>query len=360
MIKIEEFRPHFLIFQDFLRNQTSPPQDEPAYQAHRENFQKFLGRLRHRIEWELPLLSSYSEANGLGSELNELVDETLELLSDSEPSDDLNQNLEELHVFVEAIRRYQEHLPIFTDVQILNELLILAAADEIRGDTEEWEALRRRLPVALNWLSDTESSWRLFDILYPQNSLLLQHANHALAGIKGGLGGLHLALSGEAEPAELRRACEVMVQALKALAECERARFDVENATPERDKNLFLRRANRALSQGSPFPMEAVAELHRYFQDRSRTLESLRLQALCQQWPAEQLEPVDDLLKEFGGMAGRWGQISRETPPVQQELSRLVADLYKWEDSFRSLYAGGMPNDLIDASGFEEVLASKT
>lgn len=356
MIKIEEYRPHFVVFESYLRAQLAQAKESDDSELHYKHFSTFLQKLGERVHWEWPLIRQFSEAVQVFEEFGSLKSEVEERLDDSQQTWALLEAVEELHLLLEAIRRYQEHLPVFTDVQVLNEILILAASAKTDKEQLDLQPLELRLPMALAWISDTESSWKLFAGLHSEQMELARNGLHFLAGIKGALGGLHLALTQEGERDELMPACEVMIEALRALAECELARCRIEGQAPDSTFHISLTRGRRALRLDS-LPLEAVAEIHRYFLDRSKTVESLRLQALCREMPDGLAETVEMRRHELATLAREWRSLSGKLPLEANRVSDLISGCEAWEIRFKELERPSS-DELLDASGYEEVLAS--
>jgi hypothetical protein len=356
MIKVEEYRPHFVVFERYLRAQISQPTESEDAQVHYGHFLSFLEKLDERVRWELPLVLQFSEAGQLGNDFESLKKEVEEGLAGPPQTWALLEAVEELHLLMEAIRRYQEHLPVFTDVEVLNEILLLAASAEDELKRLDPQSIQLRLPLALAWISDTESSWKLFASLHPEQMELARNGWHFLAGIKGALGGLHLALTQESEREEIVPACGVLVEALRALAECELARYRVEGAGKDSKLPISLLRGRRALLLDL-FPLEAISEVHRYFFDRSKTLESLRLQGLCQELPDHLTQTVELRRHELLVLARDWRALSSKLPVAPSGISELLARCEAWEHQFQEL-RGPSSEKCLDASGYEEVLVS--
>lgn len=348
MIKIEEYRPHFLIFHRNLE-QGLEPED---YQSHTLQFKQFLRGLEQRLRWELPLLANFSEAHEAFSGFpDRQFSELLEGLESPDPTPELLEKVSELREALEVFRKYQEELPAFTDVQVFNEILILASTFQLNPRLFDPQPLQARLAPALQWLIDTETGWALFAGQFPQATALLERSLVAVGGIKAALGGLHTALEGEANFTELQPAGKILIQALKALAACESERFALERESFGAAGSIHLHRVHRALQLGT-FSPGVTSELNRYFSDRTRTLESLRLQLLCD--PSGPAEQVESLGRQFSQLTAAWRSASQQSPPDPDSLSHLLALCVDWEREFEKLSSPA----IIDATEFEEVTVS--
>jgi len=361
MLRLEEFRPHFHIFLRHLENWLEAQSEAVDYQTHSGQFRDFLKRLQDRVEWELPLVSSFSEAQDLVEGFPDLFQDVLALLDSEEPCEDLQDALCDLREAVETLRLYQQNLPLFTDVQALNEILILSAQRGLSSHAFNPQALAQRLPLALAWLADTQASWTLFEQLFDhdQGLRVSRQARHALAGIKGGLGGLHLALESESGPEEVQEAGQVLVAALKALAHSEAARFKIEREAFGAPGDIHLQRLQYQHQRGLPLSTESKAELHSYFNARCQTMESLRLQGLCQEEPSEAYRTVDQRAAELSNLALSWQKLSQQASLDPQSLTQLLGDCERWEQDFRELQGPEKSEAPLDASLFEEVVVSK-
>ena len=126
MLKTKEFRPHFLLFQQYLEQWLQERPDQETYRIHCGQFQRFLGRLQERVRWEFPLLRHRREALDAYQQLNSvMLSKAQYLLGEPQPSHELKTTLTELLACVESIRRVQDTLPKFTEVRAVNEILIL-------------------------------------------------------------------------------------------------------------------------------------------------------------------------------------------------------------------------------------------
>ena len=112
MIKTKEFRPHFLLFQQYLDQWLQERPDQETYRIHCGQFQRFLGRLQERVRWEFPLLRHRREALDAYQQLNGVMLRKAQyLLGEPQPTHELKNTLTELLASLESIRREQDNLP---------------------------------------------------------------------------------------------------------------------------------------------------------------------------------------------------------------------------------------------------------
>ena len=333
MIKTKEFRPHFLLFQQYLDQWLEERPDQETYRIHCGQFQRFLGRLQDRVRWEFPLLRHRREALDAYQQLNGvMLSKAQYLLGESQPTHELKSTLTDLLASVESIRREQDTLPRFTEVGAVNEILILLSQGEADPSSFQPEPLQERVLPALRWVADAEMGWSLFARQFPGASSVYEPARQCLGAIEASLKALQevrLEVAGELGAR--------LEEEMKTLAAHDAARFELEKSSNGWDGDFHLSRARRENESRAIVSAEAVSELHRYFTNRTKTLANLRLQLRGRSPREERVEKVEQLSKEFSQLKAAWQSACMETPPNPESVSILLSLCANWETSFSRL-----------------------
>lgn len=163
MLKYEEFRPQFVSFGRHISARRAGQLTLQEFAEHREAFGAFLVQLEARLNWEAPLVALFSEA---GETLAELPQHLTTLRQELENDGIESGAAEDLHRSLERFRHLQAQLPVMCDVEVFNEILLLAGPVKEQARALDREALLQRLPAALDWLNAQEASWSLFGALF--------------------------------------------------------------------------------------------------------------------------------------------------------------------------------------------------
>lgn len=333
MIKTKEFRPHFLLFQQYLDQWLQERPDQETYRIHCGQFQRFLGRLQERVRWEFPLLRHRREALDAYHQLNGVMLRKAQyLLGEPQPTHELKNTLTELLASLESIRREQDNLPKFTEVGAVNEILILISQGVTDPDSFQPEPLQERVPLALRWVDDAEMGWSLFERQFPGASSVYEPAQQSLGTIGASLKALE-----EAGFEDARMLGARIDEELKVLACHDAARMELEKSSNGWDGDFHLSRARRENESRAIVSAEAVSELHRYFTNRTRTLANLRLQLRGGSPREERVEKAEQLSKEFTQLKAAWQSACMESPPNPESVSILLSLCANWETSFTRL-----------------------
>lgn len=332
MIKIEEFRPHFLLFEQYLEQWLVEQPDQETYKIHCGQFQRFLSRLQERIRWEYPLIRHREEAHAAFQKINGVVlSKAQHLLGEPQPTHELKRTLREISAAVETIRDQQETLPKFTEARIVNEILVLISHAD--SSYSQPAPLRERVPSALRWVGDAEMGWNLFARQFPGASSVYNSARQSLEALRATLTALQ-ETSGFEEAESLGR---LLQEEVETLADLDAARLELEQSSTGWDGDLHLMRARRENESTAIVSAEAVSELHRYFSNRTRTLANLRVQLRGGSAREERVEKIEKLSKEFTQLRSAWQSASTETPPNPETVSILLSLCANWETSFARL-----------------------
>ncbi|MCA9775861.1 MAG: hypothetical protein KC800_04060 [Candidatus Eremiobacteraeota bacterium] len=335
MIKIEEFRPHFVLFDQYLEQWLQRQPDLDTYRIHCGQFQRFLNRLQERVRWEYPLVSAQPEAKNAYQKLTGVtMSKAQYLLGEPQPTHELKNTLQELCLSIESIRNLQVALPKLSEVRILNEILILIS--QRQAESFDTEPLQTRLPSAIKWVSDSEMGWSLFARQFPGATSVHEPAQRSLAILKAELQKMETDLR-EADLSSLTAAAESVRRESQTLASFEATRLQLEKDTSGWEGDVHLLRARRENESRAIVSAEAVSELHRYFSNRTRTLANLRLQNRGRNPREEKSERVEKLSKEFTQLRAAWQSACMETPPNPESVSILLSLCANWETSFSRL-----------------------
>ena len=335
MIKIEEFRPHFVLFEQYLEQWLQRQPDSDTYRIHCGQFQRFLNRLQERVRWEYPLVSDQLEAKNAYQNLTGVtMSKAQYLLGEPQPTHELKNTLHQLCLSIESIRNLQVALPKLSEVRILNEILILISRRQ--AESFDIEPLQMRLPSATKWVSDSEMGWALFARQFPGVTSIHEPARISLAALKAELEKMAMALR-EADLSSLTAAAESVERESQTLTSFEAARLQLEKNNSDWEGDVHLLRARRENESRAIVSAEAVSELHRYFSNRTRTLANLRLQHRGRNPREEKVELVEKLSKEFAQLRSAWQSACLETPPNPESVSILLSLCANWETSFSRL-----------------------
>lgn len=341
MLSIEEFRPHFLSFYRILESES----DREAREAHFEQFSIFLEKLHQRVYWEAPLLKALDEGRRAGRDYETNLSVLLSRLNEGEVE---LESVKALHRSLEELYLCQEQLPVFTDAQAFNEILILLSGN-LAGLTEAAdEPLRARLGHALQWIEEKAHSWNHFFELFPEHSNWSEQVLSVFSALKGGCGGIFSALESGAIVIEGREAGEVLLNALTRLAELEAERYRRERGRFG-EGDLALARVSESLALVGSLSEAGEGDFSSYLLTRARTLEGLKLKLAWEEaFASPRLGLAEEQSQELAAIVNRWR--SGELGPQE-----IVERLEEWENQFRLQWEVEVA-DQIDASQFEEVV----
>lgn len=343
MLNLEEYRPHFLAFHRAM--QEGLPE---VKKGHCEQFARFLERLYQRVRWEAPLIVTLEQGREFGAEFEVEFRQVREQLKNGEPRP---QAVNGLHRSLEQLYLVQQHLPVFTDSRVLNEILVLLSGDLAGLSDSATDAVEARLPLALDWIKTESYGWQHFFELFPEKSPLLERVSAALSALKGACGGLFSAIESGSVSEEAKPAGDLILNALKELAELHSSRHTVERGRFG-EGDLLLARVIESLHLGEELSEPAERELAGFVLDRSRALEALKLKLTWDEPPDEAArEKVTDQSRQLADLYRRW---------KNQELTNLEAAAFfdSWEQDFQTRWKGE-ERALLDGSNFEEVVLKK-
>lgn len=266
-----------------------------------EALQQCLHRLEQRLNWELPLLAGFSEASQAIESTRKPLEELQRLLPLEPHSDRVEVQLLKTLSGLRRIQLFVDHLPCFTDIGVVNDLLVLGGAEN-----PDRQALALRLPLFLQWLRELETSWELFG-----HGSLKARAQTILRALQGAAGGIYLYLQGE-EPQALQPSLRLMVEALEALGPVEETRYLDELQQAQWSPELVLERAFRLLDESGQVPPHYHPVLNRWINEQSRRLQDLRcLGRLRPQLPTAALVELEESLRQWSGAAFDRQQLQR-------------------------------------------------
>jgi len=333
MLHLAEYHPPIMAFaeihQSFLNGQTS----QADLQTTAKSFALFLEQLQQRLNWELPLLRGFSEAQGAVQLLIEpLQNLTLRVKHQPEDPAVLSQ-LQECLSSLYRVQCFFEQLPGFTDVSVVNELLILGAQEpEGEGDPVP---VRQRMPALLDWISSQKASWEVFQQLYPQRQSLVDKAMTVVKALQGAAGGLHLFVEGE-DPAALRPSLQLMVQALEAMAPLEETRYLEESQRANWSADLRLERAALLRKQSGKIPQSYQTPLRKWVAEKFRAL--TYLQGWNQLSGNGANKEADSSFAQANKEAGRSFALSpEELLQLHQDLARCSQQVEQWDCDHKEL-----------------------
>lgn len=298
MFAREEFLPPLVRFSNIiyrtLRGWTVNHDVETA----REQLGRSLLELKARLAWELPLLTAFEE----GPETASRVAKALEILESAVGQTDA-ENFSFVFTpvqddFLGGMRdagALREQLPVFTDVRIVNELLLLATA-RAEGRVEI-EPIGQRLPLLIDWINRKEVDWRTYARLFPDQEPAKDRVLAALEAMRTGVGALHLYLVGE-EPQGLKDGLDIVLKALERLSEAEETRFHTESERVEFSPDLRLERAWRGADISNWEETSLPAELLEFYQETVKRTFALAQQTLM---PMSLLEEAAEVAEALQG-----------------------------------------------------------
>lgn len=352
MLKLEEFRPHFLSFYDAVVDHQDGVLQAGDFAKHSSAFADFLGVLQGRLEWELPLLDVFSEARDLGLQFHR---NCTSLLQEIEGDQVRPETVLALQRDLEAIRHCQSELPVFCDVEAFNDILVLATQAKLDPVNLNRSAILQRLPLALNWVDGKERSWQYFAALFPDAEVLPNMVAQVFNALKGACGGIYASFEEQDAGEGLEEACRLLITALKELSQLELQRLKLESEEFG-DLEIALGRALMGCEMFETLPGGGRREVDRYLLMRTQTLESLKLQLMC----ADQEDPpreklVSSLSRSLGELGQAWSK-----GPGQTSEREVVEAIIDWEEEFQEKLYGGQapPEPVVDATLFEEVKVS--
>lgn len=310
MLHLAEYHPPFMAFAEIHQNFQNGQISQPELLATARAFAQFLQQLQHRLNWELPLLRGFSEAQSAVQLLLEPL-ENLTLRVQHQPQD--KAVLSQLQDCLSSLYRVQcffEQLPGFTDIAVVNELLILGAQEEQGADPTP---IRLRMPALLDWIASQRASWEVFQQLYPHRQSLVDKAMTVAKALQGAAGGLHLYVEGE-DPASLRPSLQLMLHALVAMGPLEETRYLEETQQACWSGDLRLERAALLQKESGRIPQTYQTPLRKWVAEKFRGL--LFLQG--------------------------WNQLSgalesEELQGLHQDLVSCSQDLEKWDGDHTEL-----------------------
>lgn len=282
MFPREEFLPSFIRFSNLLYRDTQGWSQEDDFEAVQEQVGQAIVELKARLAWDLPLLSAFKEGPAAAEQVAQTLEGLESLVAQPLTADLLSAYEARQEEFLNAMMEagsLRELLPVFTDVRIVNELMLLATA-HFEGRIDR-EPIRGRLPVLLDWIERKTADWKTYTRLFPDEQPIA-----ALEAIRVGAGGIHLYLSEEAEQG-LKEGLDIIIKALKALATAEEARFLTETKRVEFSPDLRLERVWRGADWNSWEGTSLPAELLQFYQESIKRAFRLAQQTLM---PVSMLE----------------------------------------------------------------------
>lgn len=345
MFPREDFLPPLVRFSNlFYRNSQGWAQEEDVETA-RERLSQSLTELKARLAWDLPLLSAFEEGPSAAAR----VGATLELLesavqqADAETFGFVYTTAQD--DFLSAMNEagnLRDALPVFTDVRIVNELLLLATAH--LAERIGAEPLQQRLPILIDWVERKSVDWKTLVRLYPDQGPLDVSVQGALDAMRAGMGGVHLFLAGE-ESGGLKEGLDIILQALKGgLAPAEETRYLVESERVEFSPDLNLERVWRSADWNDWETTSVPAYLLEFYQENIKRAFRLAQQTLMpgsvleeKMVAAEQLQMrlVQALEALMTQQTVPEGQPAR--PPRAQALAELEACRSELESQFEDI-----------------------
>ena len=280
MFAREEFLPPLVQFSNTIYRTLRGWSVNHDLETAREQLTRSLSELKARLAWELPLLAAFEE----GPEVAARVAKTLEILESAVAETDA-ENFSFVFTpvqddFLGSMRdaaALRSSLPVFTDVRIVNELLLLATA-RAEGRVEI-EPVAQRLPILLDWMGRKEIDWTTYAQLFPDQQPARDRVLAALEVMRTGIGALHLYLIGE-EPQGLKEGLDIVLKVLEKLSELEETRFHTESERVEFSPDLRLERAWRGADLPSWAETNLPAQLLEFYQETVKRTFALAQQTL--------------------------------------------------------------------------------
>jgi len=262
MLNVTEYLPQFQAFAQLQLAYANGEMDDSELDLHAQTFCRSLEHLQGRLNWELPLLGGFSEANAAIKFATEPLERLLLRLRSNPAEELILANLEQCANALERIQYFFQQLPTFVDVEVVNELLILGAQPDPKP-----EHIQHRLEAVMGWLREVESGWEEFRQLYPARHNLALRAEAEIEKIKTAVGALYLYTQGE-EPDILRPSLGQLVRTLESLAPLEETRFWDESQDSTFSPDLRLERAAKQLTLHGRLPQRYQANLLRWIDEK--------------------------------------------------------------------------------------------
>lgn len=324
MLTLQEYHPHFLAFAQVHAAYLEGDCEDSVFDDHCRAFESFLLRLQGRLNWELPLVSGYVEAQDAIRLLEEPLKNLTLRIQHQPASEAVATSLQDCLRAMHRVQCFFAELPVFVDVAVVNELLVLGSASEAL----ELEAIRHRLPFLLQWLGDLEASWNVFLTLYPHRESLVKKALFVIQAIKGGAGGIHLFLEGE-EQIGLHESIQLVVAALEALSPLEETRYWDEFEKISLSQDLILDRGAKLLALLGTLPPSYQAVLRKWVAAKSQAM--LDLQCLADPGSEERL----------AGLSQDLGLRAKEVQKFALDHSSILENLEQWRQQFEDVTKAG-------------------
>lgn len=329
MLRLSDYQPHFASFAEAQRRFHEGNLEEPDFQLHARSFRTFLQQLQQRLNWELPLLEGFPESKAPIQLLVDPLQGLTEMVKAYPEQELVLVNLMNCERLLQRVSWFFQQLPVFVDVAIVNELLILASAE---GDINP-TPVRQRLPLLMEWLADLENGWKTFLLLNPHRQSLVDKALFTIQALKGAAGGLYLYVEGQ-DPQGLRNGLKLMVNALEALAPLQETRTLEEIQQSRMSPDLCLERGSQLIQQLGSIPPDYQRELQKWIDERARSMSELKsyLWASNTDCP-EAARLVDELQELLGNVSNLFAldQIS-----CLQKLEQWRREFEALDQEFRS------------------------
>jgi hypothetical protein len=323
MLSLSEYHPAFFSFAEccceLVEERISAREFAPVASA----FARFLEQLQRRLNWELPLIEAFSEAASARELLVGPLQDLHARLLQGSPTPELLANLQSCLAALYRVQCFFEQLPSFTDVGVINDLLLLGAQDPPPAK----EAIAHRIPILLEWIADLEAQWELFADLYPGHRGQQQLALTVVKALQGAAGGLHLYTQGEGVDV-LTEALKLMKNAVEELALLEQRRFQVESEHLQGSMDVRLSRGFQLLERDSTLPESYRRTLLQWVAEKQRQLMIQRgWNQLARKLPEEQLHMLQ----------GELDQWARRLPDLREAQADQLRELEQWRIRFAEL-----------------------
>lgn len=329
MLKVTEYACEFQEYAWSLEEYQGQQINLSELKTRARQFLAFLDHLNGRLNWELPLIEAFSEAR-FAIENAVAALKTLQLWVQKSPGDPLAlEHIEACLSHLERLQFFFDQLPTFTDVDIVNDLLLLGCQNPPPSPS----LLVQRLPALVEWIQDLDAHWEMFSQLHPQRKSLFEKFQKVHQDIQAVAGGLLLyceGQTGESLESQLSR----LKSLLERLAPLEETRFWEESEKNSFSPDPVLEKAAMWLRHRPQLPSKYSSLLRRWL--RRNSLQLAESSNWCKLLYGSQPG-------HFRQLALGLNQLENEFPKLEQDHSRMIQKMEQWRQQYQQFQEAGSP-----------------
>lgn len=296
MLIPQELLPGFVRFFNVAFRHHQGRESTVSFEEARQDFYAFLLDTKGRLAWELPLLCSFVNGTDLAEELAttfEDFERRVASVTIDTAIEDLTPALDGLLEKFRLASALKAELPVFTDIKVMNELLLLASA-HLDGRVDK-NPLGQRLPLLFDWVERHETDWQTYLRLFPDQLYRVRKVQALFEVMRRVVGGIQTYLD-DSDPEDLKTALKVGVQTFELMVAATETRALTEAERVEFSPDLHLERAWRGADWADWSGTSLASGLLTFYQQAQRQIALLAKATLMPATIIQEVNPVLEAL----------------------------------------------------------------